>query len=142
MALWIRAVVNTYEALLVVEPKKRQLVEAEEKLKTAEATLAEKKAALEKVLSVLRDLEDKYKKAKDKEEELKRNVEKCIIQLERAEKLIKGLGGEKVAWGLKIVEWNGEKETVLGDCVLCSGIIAYMGAFPISYRNDTVTEWK
>jgi len=48
---------------------------------------------LEKVLSLLRDLEDKYKKAKDKEEELKRNVEKCIIQLDRAEKLIKGLGG-------------------------------------------------
>lgn len=66
LSLWIRAVVNTYEALLVVEPKKKQLVQAEEKLKSAEATLAEKKAALEKVLSLLRDLEDKYKKAKDK----------------------------------------------------------------------------
>jgi dynein heavy chain len=31
---------------------------------------------------------------------------------------------------------------VLGDCVLCSGIIAYMGAFPITYRDDTVAEWK
>ncbi len=31
---------------------------------------------------------------------------------------------------------------MLGDCVLCSGIIAYMGAFPISYRDDTVSEWK
>lgn len=28
LSLWIRAVVNTYEALLVVEPKKKQLVEA------------------------------------------------------------------------------------------------------------------
>jgi len=35
-----------------------------------------------------------------------------------------------------------EKETVLGDCVLCSGIIAYMGAFPITYREDTLQEWK
>jgi dynein heavy chain len=40
LSLWIRAVVNTYEALLVVEPKKKQLLEAEEKLKSAEATLA------------------------------------------------------------------------------------------------------
>jgi hypothetical protein len=30
--------------------------------------LAEKKAALDKVLSILRDLENKYKMAKDKEE--------------------------------------------------------------------------
>lgn len=26
--------------------------------------------------------------------------------------------------------------------MLCSGIIAYMGAFPITYREETVTEWK
>ncbi len=76
-------------------------------MKVAESTLAEKKAALEKVLSILRDLEDKYKRAKEKEEELKRNVEKCIVQLDRAEKLIKGLGGEKIAWGHKVVEWKG-----------------------------------
>lgn len=90
------------------------------------------------MLSLLRKLEEQYQTAKKKEEELKKNVERCIIQLDRAEKLIKGLGGEKIAWGKKVVEWNCEKETVLGDCVLCSGIIAYLGAFPITYRDDTL----
>lgn len=47
LSLWIRAVVDTYGALLVVEPKKLQLAQAEEKLAQAEKTLAEKKAALE-----------------------------------------------------------------------------------------------
>lgn len=94
------------------------------------------------MLSLLRKLEEQYQTAKKKEEELKKNVERCIIQLDRAEKLIKGLGGEKIAWGKKVVEWNCEKETVLGDCVLCSGIIAYLGAFPITYRDDTLGEWK
>lgn len=91
---------------------------------------------------MLRKLEEQYQTAKKKEEELKKNVERCIVQLDRAEKLIKGLGGEKIAWGKKVVEWNYEKETVLGDCVLCAGIIAYMGAFPITYRDDTLNEWK
>jgi dynein heavy chain, axonemal len=135
LSLWIRAVVDTYGALLVVEPKKKQLAEAEEKLSSAEKILAEKKAALEEVLSLLRKLEDEYQTAKKKEEELKKNVERCIVQLDRAEKLIKGLGGEKIAWGKKVIEWKEEKETVLGDCVLCSGIIAYLGAFPITYRD-------
>lgn len=31
---------------------------------------------------------------------------------------------------------------MLGDCVLCSGIIAYLGAFPITYRDDTIEEWQ
>ena len=47
LSLWIRAVVDTYGALLVVEPKKIQLAEAEERLKKAEADLAEKKAKLD-----------------------------------------------------------------------------------------------
>ncbi len=93
LSLWIRAVVDTYGALLVVEPKKKQLAEAEEKLSSAEKILAEKKAALEEVLSLLRKLEEQYQTAKKKEEQLKKNVERCIIQLDRAEKLIKGLGG-------------------------------------------------
>ena len=43
-----------------------------------------------------------------------------------------------MSWGKKVVEWNGEKLTVLGDCVLCAGVIAYLGAFPITYRDDTM----
>lgn len=77
LSLWIRAVIDTYEALLVVEPKKIQLSEAEEKLKMAEADLAEKKAALNEVLELLRKLEQEYREAKEKEEELKRNVKRC-----------------------------------------------------------------
>ena len=67
MSLWIRAVVDTYGALLVVEPKKKQLAEAEERLSIAEKDLAQKKAALDEVLKLLQKLEDEYKNAKDKE---------------------------------------------------------------------------
>ena len=42
ISLWIRACVETYEALLIVEPKRLQLSEAEKKLKVAETTLATK----------------------------------------------------------------------------------------------------
>lgn len=58
LSLWIRAVIDTYGALLVVEPKKLQLNQAEEKLKKAEKELAEKKAALAEVLELLRKLEE------------------------------------------------------------------------------------
>jgi len=51
--MWIRACVETFDALLVVEPKRRQLLEAQEKLKLAEAKLAEKQAQLRAVLDLL-----------------------------------------------------------------------------------------
>ena len=40
LSLWIRAVVKTYDALLIVEPKKKELAAAEAKLKAAEDLLA------------------------------------------------------------------------------------------------------
>jgi hypothetical protein len=40
LSLWIRACVETYGALLVVEPKRKSLAEAMEKLKAAETALA------------------------------------------------------------------------------------------------------
>lgn len=84
LSLWIRAVIDTYGALLVVEPKKLQLNQAEEKLKKAEKELAEKKAALAEVLELLRKLEEQYKNAKDNEQELKKQVRLCQLKLDRA----------------------------------------------------------
>jgi len=53
LASWIRACVSTYEALLVVEPKRKSLTEAMERLKIAEETLALKQDALKKVMDLL-----------------------------------------------------------------------------------------
>lgn len=64
--MWIRAVVNTYDALLVVEPKKLQLSEAESKLAKAEAILNQKKKNLQEVLDLLANLEAEYQTAKKK----------------------------------------------------------------------------
>lgn len=56
LSKWIRAVISTYDALLIVEPKKKQLDQAEGELKVAESTLAIKKAALKEVMDLLAKL--------------------------------------------------------------------------------------
>ena len=56
LSMWIRAVIKTYDALLIVEPKKIQLAQAQEKLAVAEKTLLEKKKALQEVLDLLATL--------------------------------------------------------------------------------------
>ena len=110
-------------------------------MKAAEDLLAEKKAVLQEVLDLLMKLESDYNKARKEKEDLENQVNKCKVQLERAEKLIKGLGGEKEAWRRKAIEYREESKAVIGDCVISSGVIAYLGAFPIAYREDTVKSW-
>lgn len=49
-------------------------------------------------MDLLNQLEADYEKAKKEKEELEFKVNKCKIQLERADKLISGLSGEKTSW--------------------------------------------
>lgn len=142
LSLWIRAVVSTYDALLVVEPKREQLAAAEARLKEAEAILAEKKKALQEVMELLAQLESDYNKARREKEELEFKVNKVKVQLERAEKLTKGLSNEKDSWRKKANDFKVENLSVVGDSILCSGIIAYLGVFPMSYRDTATDAWR
>lgn len=63
------------------------------------------------------------------------------MQLERASKLISGLGGEKIAWKIKADKYKGDSLCVVGDSIVSSGIVSYMGAFPIQYREETTDSW-
>ena len=72
-------------------------------------------------------------------QQMKKDLESNILQtskkLERAEKLIGGLGGEKERWteSAKIL---GEKYiNMTGDVLLSSAVVAYLGAFTVDFRQ-------
>ena len=41
-------------------------------------------------------------------------------------------------WEQKAIIVAENSLTVIGDCILCSGIIAYLGAFPVDYRDEAI----
>ena len=49
---------------------------------------------------------------------------------------------ESESWKEKEALNRERAKTVVGDCMLCAGIIAYLGAFPIDYRDDALKNWK
>ena len=59
----------------------------------------------------------------------------------RAEKLIGGLGGEKIRWTEVGVELGKVYVDLTGDVLLASGYVAYLGAVTISYRETLLQEW-
>lgn len=93
-------------------------------------------------MDLLAKLQADYETAKKEKEDLQAEVTLCEVQLDRAEKLINGLGGEKNSWKQKAISNREESTSVIGDCVLSSGIIAYLGAFPIAYREEAIACWK
>lgn len=68
-------------------------------------------------------------------------VDLCGKKLERAEKLIGGLGGEKDRWSAAARSLQDIFENLTGDVLISSGVIAYLGAFTAAFRKECTQEW-
>lgn len=79
----------------MVAPKKDRLREAQQSLAETLALLNQKRDELAAVESRLTALEKTFSEKTEEKARLEFQVELCAKKLERAEKLIGGLGGEK-----------------------------------------------
>ena len=59
----------------------------------------------------------------------------CEKKLERAEQLLGGLGGEKARWISQAAQLGERYVALIGDVLVSSGIVAYLGAFTRPFRN-------
>lgn len=72
----------------------------------------------------------------------KNKVETCAAKLERAEKLMQGLGGEKDRWKETAEQLTIDYDNVVGDVLVSSGALSYLGAFTGSYRTKIRKRWQ
>lgn len=90
---------------------------------------------LQQVADKLQALNDKFEAMTQKKKDLENKIDLCSKKLDRAEKLIGGLGGEKDRW-TEAAEILGQMyENITGDVLLSSGVVAYLGAFTVDYRQ-------
>ena len=141
LCLWVRAL-NTYNKVAkVVKPKQEALKKAQAEVAEAMETLAKKKAALKEITDLLDSLNTQFEEANKKKEDLKQQVDQCSKRLDRAEKLISGLGGEYAAWKAKSEKLAKDFENVVGDIVVSSGTIAYLGIYTLTFRQKIINSW-
>ena len=63
-------------------------------------------------------------------------VADCTVKLLRADKLIGGLGGERLRWQATVKQLAHDLINVIGDVVISAGCIAYSGPFTPVYRTQ------
>uniref|UniRef100_A0A803SM94 Dynein axonemal heavy chain 7 n=1 Tax=Anolis carolinensis TaxID=28377 RepID=A0A803SM94_ANOCA len=125
---WVIAMDSYDKVAKVVAPKKIKLNAAEAELKVAMDGLRKKQAALKEVQDKLALLQLTLEQKKQEKADLEN-------QLDRAEKLLGGLGGEKTRWSQSALELGKQYVNLTGDILVSSGIVAYLGAFTSSYRQ-------
>ena len=97
---------------------------------------AEKKRKnLRDVQEKLQKLEEQLEQNKARKVDLENQVDLCSKKLDRAEKLLGGLGGERSRWKQAALDLSQKYINLTGDVLISSGLVAYLGAFTSTFRQ-------
>nr|AML30859.1 axonemal inner arm dynein heavy chain 3 [Marsilea vestita] len=141
ICMWARAMHAYYLVCLVVAPKRAQLAIAQAQLDATMQLLNNAQLKLKEVEKKIQRLEAELDAAVRKKDELEKKASDCQKRLDRAGKLIGGLGGERARWGETIRMLTTNITHVVGDVAVAAGSIAYAGPFTPNYRKKLNTEW-
>lgn len=141
IADWSKAIIQFHDALKVVKPRQAQLAEAKAKSKRAQEAWDKALATLDEVQKNLLTQVNELKRVKDEEAALKKQKEQCEFSLSVAEALIVGLADEKISWEEDLAAQKINNENLVGDIIICSGFIAYLGVFLSDYREECKLSW-
>ncbi|ELW66090.1 Dynein heavy chain 8, axonemal [Tupaia chinensis] len=105
-----------------------RLAVANAELGKAQALLDEKQAELDKVQA-------KFDAAMNEKMDLLNDADMCRKKMQAASTLIDGLSGEKVRWTQQSKEFKAQISRLVGDILLCTGFLSYLGPFNQIFRN-------
>ncbi|XP_042256267.1 dynein axonemal heavy chain 2 [Thunnus maccoyii] len=141
LCMWVRAMEVYGRIYRVVEPKRAQL-------NAATAQLAEKQAALAEAQNKLREVGEKLDQLKKQhgeklamKESLRKKSDEMEVKLDRADKLVTGLAGERVRWEERVAGLEENMGYLVGDCLLAASFLSYMGPFLSNYRDELLAIW-
>lgn len=106
-----QATAEAKQAELAVAESKRR--DAEEKVDALKVQLGEAEAAKKRVEDEAQALQD---------------------QLDLANRLVGGLADENTRWAANVVQYSAERETMIGDALVSSAFVSYIGPFSSSFR--------
>ena len=139
---WVCASYDYWHVFQQILPLKNAADEAAKKLAESQAVLAKAQQHLAQVEAKLKELSDSVKAMQDKEADLSRKVSNTKARLERAEKIMSGLSGETTRWQETATNLQESAQFILGDSILISGVLTYIGVFSPQFRQEIIHTWK
>ncbi|KAJ8943600.1 hypothetical protein NQ318_006602 [Aromia moschata] len=149
MCMWVRAMDMYAKIYKVVEPKRKKanvdmsdIGGCREGAQRSDGRATRKQRQLADVEAKLARLEAQSNQAIEDREALLNNMALTSARLDRAGRLNIALGDEQVRWEESVRQFAVELVNTVGDVLMASACVAYLGAFTSNYRVELVTMWE
>ncbi|KAK3858557.1 hypothetical protein Pcinc_035261, partial [Petrolisthes cinctipes] len=138
---WVRAMSSYHAIAKIVAPKRERLAEAEAEVAELMSVVEEKRGQLRELEEKLEMLQKRFSLSCREKENLEAEQKLCSLKLHRAKKLISGLGGEQTRWEAAADAAAGDLVRLPGDTLLASASLAYLPPHVPHIRNELVCRW-
>uniref|UniRef100_A0A9L0SSP7 Dynein axonemal heavy chain 8 n=1 Tax=Equus caballus TaxID=9796 RepID=A0A9L0SSP7_HORSE len=140
---WTLAMATFYGINREVLPLKANLAKQEGRLAVANAELGKAQALLDEKQAELDKVQAKFDGAMNEKMDLLNDADMCRKKMQAASTLIDGLSGEKVRWTQQSKEFKAQINRLVGDILLCTGFLSYLGPFNQIFRNNLLKDqWE
>jgi len=138
MCGWVINIVKYFRIYQVVEPKRQLLAEANTKLDDANTKLAGVRAQVAALEAKLAELNQQFETATQEKNDAIAAADKTQRKAEMAKRLVNGLADENVRWTEAVKSFDVQEAQYVGDVLVASAFVSYIGAFNAKYRNSLV----
>eukprot|EP01029_Cantina_marsupialis_P011410 TRINITY_DN2544_c0_g2_i1.p1 TRINITY_DN2544_c0_g2~~TRINITY_DN2544_c0_g2_i1.p1 ORF type:complete len:1685 (+),score=666.38 TRINITY_DN2544_c0_g2_i1:710-5056(+) len=140
---WVVAIVNYHKVAKTVDPLKQRVADMEKQQASSEKELAAIQETLARLTAEIAELSANFETANSELIVLKEQATIMERRLNAANKLIAGLSSEKSRWAEDVDKLQITASKLVGDCLLSSSFLSYVGAFTFDYRQELIYNmWK
>ncbi|KAM5298313.1 dynein axonemal heavy chain 8 [Ctenodactylus gundi] len=132
---WTRAMATFYGVNKEVLPLKANLAKQEGRLAVANVELGKAQELLDEKQAELDKVQAKFDAATNEKMGLLNDADMCRKKMQAASALIDGLSGEKIRWTQQSKEFKAQINRLVGDILMCTGFLSYLGPFNQIFRN-------
>ena len=137
---WVININIYYDVYVNVEPKRLAVEKAKAELAEANAAKAEVDALVAKLNAELQVLLDSFNEAMTTKQNAMDEKAKCERKLGLATRLMNALGAEQERWAQSIIDLGELLKVIIGDVLLASAFVSYVGPFNKKLRDEIIVE--
>ena len=140
---FVKAVMGYCFVAREIKPKREKVAMLEKNFQMSKRELEKIQRELSSIESELQKLGVQYEEAMNERRALEEEADLMERRLTAARKLISGLSSEKTRWQEDLEMLKVRRVRLLGDCLISSAFLSYLGAFSWDFRHEMLTEdWE